>query len=547
MSLGASEEVRFYLNLLRNNLFGPKYDLYKIPGPPGYRLAGHIPHMMRPDYHIQALEWANKYGGICRFSLGGQHIVLVSDPQLVSQILGRGQGSLPRKCIGYQFFDLATNHLGRRSFFTTTDEEQWLMIRKGTAQAFSQANIRRYFTCALKHAQELAEQVKITAQRSKSGCVEMQEQVEMMLLDVFLEGLFEIDLRRINSEEIGHAMNTVLEEANERIKFPLRKLFINAVNPRWSYKVWHAQHVLAGLYERIYDTIRSRGVPPEDETVLWACLARLKDPATGKPLTKEQLLPEIGAFILAGFDTSSHTIAWCLFNVAAHPDVQLKIKNELSSVGLLFQGQGNCVTPRQLSYEDLTRLPYLNAVIDETMRMYPVAATGSVRETTAPTQVGQYKIPEGIVVWPMIYALQNSVQNWEEPEKFKPERWLDNRECAYVAGEDGDSERRVRRFAPFSDGLKNCLGQALGLMEVRTVLATLLGRFWFEMAPSMGKPETVKKNQQIALTLKMKEGLSLIALPHEEQQMRLKTAKSGGTWAARAIAAAARAPSGPVN
>lgn len=50
--------------------------------------------------------------------------------------------ALASRCIGYQFFDLATNHLGRRSFFTTTDEEQWLLIRKGTAQAFSQANIR---------------------------------------------------------------------------------------------------------------------------------------------------------------------------------------------------------------------------------------------------------------------------------------------------------------------------------------------------------------------------------------------------------------------
>jgi hypothetical protein len=86
-------------------------------------------------------------------------------------------------------------------------------------------------------------------------------------------------------------------------------------------------------------------------------------------------------------------------------------------------------------------------------------------------------------------------------------------------------------------------------MEVRTVLATLLSRFWFEMAPSMGKPETVKKNQQIALTLKMKEGLSLVALPHEEELSRssLKSVKSGGTWAARAMAAAARAPSGPLN
>jgi hypothetical protein len=57
-------------------------------------------------------------------------------------------------------------------------------------------------------------------------------QVEMMLLDVFLEGLFEVDLRRVNSEEVGHAMNTVLLEANERIKFPLRKMFVNMVSPR---------------------------------------------------------------------------------------------------------------------------------------------------------------------------------------------------------------------------------------------------------------------------------------------------------------------------
>lgn len=53
----------------------------------------------------------------------------------------------------------------------------------------------------------------------------------MMLLDVFLEGLFEVDLRRVNSEEVGHAMNLVLEEANERIKMPLRKIFIGMFAP----------------------------------------------------------------------------------------------------------------------------------------------------------------------------------------------------------------------------------------------------------------------------------------------------------------------------
>jgi cytochrome P450 len=97
---------------------------------------------MRPDYHLQALEWADKYGGIARFSLGGQHIILVTDPHIAATVLGRGPGSLARKTIAYGYFDLATNHLGLRSFFTTCDEEQWARVRKGTAAAFSQQNIR---------------------------------------------------------------------------------------------------------------------------------------------------------------------------------------------------------------------------------------------------------------------------------------------------------------------------------------------------------------------------------------------------------------------
>ncbi len=60
-------------------------------------------------------------------------------------------------------------------------------------------------------------------------------------------------------------------------------------------------------------------------------------PHTGKPLTREQLIPEIGAFMMAGFDTSSHTIAWCLFTLATHPDAQERVRGELRERGLLVE------------------------------------------------------------------------------------------------------------------------------------------------------------------------------------------------------------------
>lgn len=61
---------------------------------------------------------------------------------------------------------------------------------------------------------------------------------------------------------------------------------------------------------------------------------------TGQPLTREQLIPEIGAFMMAGFDTSSHTIAWCLFTIATHLEVQREVCRELKEAGLLHGGCG---------------------------------------------------------------------------------------------------------------------------------------------------------------------------------------------------------------
>jgi len=105
-------------------------------------------------------------------------------------------------------------------------------------------------------------------------------QMEKALLDGLIEGLFEMDMRRVNSKEAAQAMDIHLVEGGMRSRQPLREMFIPFINPRWVLKVWSAQRTLHALCGRIADTILAQGTPPEDETNLWACLARIKDKET---------------------------------------------------------------------------------------------------------------------------------------------------------------------------------------------------------------------------------------------------------------------------
>ncbi|GFH15355.1 uncharacterized protein HaLaN_11565, partial [Haematococcus lacustris] len=196
----------------------------------------------------------------------------------------------------------------------------------------------------------------------QAAVLDLQEHLEHTLLNVFVEALFEVDVNTFPCKAVAAAMNLTLEEANERLKA------YNAVA--------EAQQLLGHVFAQLADVVISRRPAPPSNLNMWACLSRLKDPRTGQLMDRDALVPEIGALMMAGFDTGSHTIAWCLFALATHPEHQAAVRQELVEAGLL---QGDAQLARPPGFEDLSHLTTLNCVIDETMRMYPVAATASVR------------------------------------------------------------------------------------------------------------------------------------------------------------------------
>jgi len=233
--------------------------------------------------------------------------------------------------------------------------------------------------------------------------------------------------------------------------------------------------------------------------------------------------------VVGGFETSAATAGWCLYTAAAHLEWQERVVAELTAAGLAGPGARPL---HSLTHDALVKAsPALDALIQETMRLYPTAATSASRVTTDPsgTPLGPYTLPPGIVIWAPQYLLHNSTSLWDNPSTFKPERWLGPEGAAaqYAkpgagtarSGTDngapsgnGGEQQQYKRYMPFGEGIKNCVGQAYGQALVRTLVGGLLSRLRFSLPPGFTSPE--RGNVVVAITTKM-AALQLDVTPRE--------------------------------
>jgi cytochrome P450 len=209
----------------------------------------------------------------------------------------------------------------------------------------------------------------------------------------------------------------------------------------------------------------------------------------------------------SGHETTAHTLSWIVYGLTKHPHIQQRCqdiaKQELISSQASVEGQSGSET----SYSAFKLLPeYLEAVIKETMRKYTVASRGIVRQVR---EDGGIDLPVGLAnaehiphhypqsvhvekgTWIMVnfYALHNDANNWGgDAREYKPDRWLKQPENlpyalnspAAFAGIGYAPESTI--FAPFSSGVRNCIGMNMALWEIRSVFARLVSDYHFEFA-----------------------------------------------------------------
>ncbi len=205
---------------------------------------------------------------------------------------------------------------------------------------------------------------------------------------------------------------------------------------------------------------RARGEPCEFDDLLQMLLAFRDE--EGRPMDPGLVRDEVASIFLAGHETTAITLTWAFYLLEQHPEVAAHLQREIAEV----------LGSRAPVFSDLPKLQWARAIVEETLRLYPPVHVFSRQAIGDDTVCGQ-RVPAGSLVTVSSWVLHRHRKYWDEPERFKPERFLPAQ--SHVLNRSA--------YLPFGLGPRVCLGKHLGLLEATLLLTMIHQRFTLRMVP----------------------------------------------------------------
>ena len=237
--------------------------------------------------------------------------------------------------------------------------------------------------------------------------------------------------------------------------------------------------IMRGVAERVLAKARASEVKGDE---LLQRLVGARDPASGEAMSDRLIVDNVVTFLIAGHETTSQALTWSLYLLALFPEWQEKLREEAAGVA------GN----RGIGREDIGKLPLLDAVFQEAMRLYPPAPV-IMRRTVKPTTLGGVSLDAGATVSVPVYVVHRHRKLWQDPLSFDPSRF----------SAEAKAGRHRCAYMPFGAGPRTCIGATFAMVEGKAILATLLERARFEL------PEGEEPVPLARITLRPKDGLRL--------------------------------------
>ncbi|MDW0170231.1 MAG: cytochrome P450 [Nitrososphaeraceae archaeon] len=388
-------------------------------------------------YHTKYFE---KLGDSFSIRIGlSKHIILSRDNEVAQEILIRNQKRYHKSKFQSSYL---SKYLGKG--LLTVDGDFWLKQRRLIQPAFHKQKMN-----------QLVENMNQTIISELSGVIDEKQTdlfpvMSQLAFNVVAKSLFQVSI----SEEKRDRMKFIIEEVQN---FLVKEIRLPHKSWWFSLSGQVKKHELLALENNniIREIIDIRNSSEEKYNDLLDMLLETRYEDTGEPMSTTQLIDEIKILFIAGHETTANALTFVLYLLGRHPEVQQKVFEEILEI------ESNTID----IVEKLQKMTYINAVLNEAMRLYPPAWITD-RQNIEDDFLTGYHIKKETLIGISFYALHRNPKYWVNPDRFDPERFL------------GDQKKiSMRYFYPFGAGPRMCIGNGFAIYEMCLTLNYIVKRF----------------------------------------------------------------------
>ncbi|HVY78489.1 MAG TPA: cytochrome P450 [Solirubrobacterales bacterium] len=442
----------------------------ELPGPRGLPLVGSA-HKLVPmsRSHLVFEQWARRYGPIFRVKVGPRMVVAIDDEEAINAILRdrpagfRRWRNIPE--VIQEINEAAPQMRGTPPALFAAEGEEWKRQRRLVVTALNKDHLHRYFGVVRTATKRLHR--RLLAEARASEAVAISEALTAYTVDV------------TSALAFGHDLNT-LEHGDGELQRHIQRMLvasghrITAAVPYWRWLKLPSDRALDRSMVEVYRATegfigraqaRMEARPElfeQPENLIEGLLAAQRaDPS----FSDQEIAGNLITVLLAGEDTTAHTLGWTIWLLGSRPDVQEHLRDEAATAF------GRDPIPAE--YAMAEQLPYAEAVLRESMRLKSVAPTAGV-EPNEDRTICDTHIPAGTQLLLLMRRATRAAAG--RSEDFYPERWLEDSE-----------ETRAPKSLSFGAGPRFCPGRNLAFLEAKAALGTLARNFEIELDES-GQP-----------------------------------------------------------
>ncbi|KAL3530984.1 hypothetical protein ACH5RR_010306 [Cinchona calisaya] len=467
-----------------SKLRGKKFKL--PPGPIPVPIFGNWLQVGDDLNHRNLSDYAKKFGEMFLLRMGQRNLVVVSSPDLAKEVLhtqGVEFGSRTRNVV----FDIFTGE-GQDMVFTVYGEHWRKMRRIMTVPFFTNKVVQQYRHGWEYEAARVVEDVKKNPQSSTNGIV-LRRRLQLMMYNNMYRIMF--DYRFENEEDPLFNKLKALNGERSRLAQSFEYNygdFIPILRPflRGYLKICkEVKERRLQLFKDHFVEERKKlsSTKSMDSNSLKCAIDHILEAQQKGEINEDNVLYIVENINVAAIETTLWSIEWGIAELVNNPEVQRKLRQEMDTV----LGPGVQVTE-----PDTQKLPYLQAVIKETLRLRMAIPLLVPHMNLNDAKLGGFDIPAESKILVNAWWLANNPENWKKPEEFRPERFLEEESKVEANGNDF-------RYLPFGVGRRSCPGIILALPILGITLGRLVQNFELLPPPGQSKIDTSEKGGQFSL------------------------------------------------